>query len=547
MNYFSAIFIFPDNTKARFVKLHSLWDERDLNYSPLDFSSFKGNPWNLFEVYYLANGKEFSCSYDSRGNRLSEVESFSSYNASKIYFEYYQNSDLIKKAGNWYFNYDNNGNLLSRGNVVQYSNTDTFCSWDFAQKEGELWVYEYDLQNRLIKTSYSGKGKTNLKERASYTYDYRGLLVRKSYQDYDKSNYIELDNPTSSKEITEYYEYTSDGRVIYNERKDNTIVNKTDYIWANTTLWCEVTKNDVYYHHTDHLGTTEVITDSNGNIVWHADYEAFGNVMNERGDENFTPNYTGKFFDESSGLYYFNARWYDCELGRFTTQDPARDGVNWWIYCGGNPITITDPNGRESEYFNYNNYVKGRLFGEANVISAGIQNFFGEIGNFASNIIKGNCTVESYYDVSVSFGNFEYSGTMYVDSSNANVSFEFTNPTQELSNALQSSLGMPVTFNSNGFDADIPLGDYYAVGVSVPVSCSNNGDKASLSLGLKGSLKSPVLDKGKGSASTGFRISASVQSGPCGTIKNRQNESINKKVDTYNYYSSPDFLLENVE
>lgn len=39
-----------------------------------------------------------------------------------------------------------------------------------------------------------------------------------------------------------------------------------------------------------------------------------------------------------------------------------------------------------------------------------------------------------------------------------------------------------------------------------------------------------------------------VQSGPCGTIKNRQKESLNKKnVDTYNYYSSPDFLLENVE
>lgn len=345
MNYFSAIFIFPDNTKARYVKLHSLWDERDENYNAINKSTYKGNIWNLFEVNYIVNGKENVWRYDSRGNRLTEVETYSTTSISKKEYEYYENSDLIKKAGNWYFNYDNNGNLLSRGNVVQYSNTDTFCSWDFAQKEGELWVYEYDLQNRLIKTSYSGKGKTNLKERASYTYDYRGLLVRKSYQDYDKSNYIELDKPTSSKEITEYYEYTPDGRVLYNERKDNTIVNKTDYIWANTTLWCEINEGVLYYHHTDHLGTTEAITDSNGNIVWHADYEAFGNVMNERGEENFTPNYTGKFFDESSGLYYFNARWYDCELGRFTTQDPARDGVNWYGYCGGNPVNFTDSTG----------------------------------------------------------------------------------------------------------------------------------------------------------------------------------------------------------
>ena len=349
MNYFSAIFIFPDNTKARYVKLHSLWDERDENYNAINKSTYKGNIWNLFEVNYIVNGKENVWRYDSRGNRLTEVETYSTTSISKKEYEYYENSDLIKKAGNWYFNYDNNGNLLSRGNVAQYSNTDTFCSWDFAQKEGELWVYEYDLQNRLIKTSYSGKGKTNLKERASYTYDYKGLLVRKSYQDYDKSNYIELDKPTSSKEITEYYEYTLDGRVIYNERKDNSIVNKTDYIWANTTLWCEINEGVLYYHHTDHLGTTEVITDSNGNIVWHADYEAFGNVMNERGEENFTPNYTGKFFDESSGLYYFNARWYDCELGRFTSQDPARDGVNWWIYCQNNPLKYVDPTGMYSE------------------------------------------------------------------------------------------------------------------------------------------------------------------------------------------------------
>jgi RHS repeat-associated protein len=60
-------------------------------------------------------------------------------------------------------------------------------------------------------------------------------------------------------------------------------------------------------------------------------------------------NYTRKLFDFSSNLYYFNARWYDCELGRFTSQDPARDGVNWWIYCGNNPLKYVDPTGMYSE------------------------------------------------------------------------------------------------------------------------------------------------------------------------------------------------------
>lgn len=84
----------------------------------------------------------------------------------------------------------------------------------------------------------------------------------------------------------------------------------------------------VYYHHTDHLGTTEVVTDENGTVVWEEGYEAFGSVLNEKGDSKFTPSYTGKFFDNASGLYYFIARWYDSELGKFTTQDPIRDGLN---------------------------------------------------------------------------------------------------------------------------------------------------------------------------------------------------------------------------
>ena len=41
--------------------------------------------------------------------------------------------------------------------------------------------------------------------------------------------------------------------------------------------------------------------------------------------------YTGKKIDRDTGLYYFNARWYDPQLGRFITEDPIKDGVNWIV------------------------------------------------------------------------------------------------------------------------------------------------------------------------------------------------------------------------
>jgi RHS repeat-associated protein len=100
-----------------------------------------------------------------------------------------------------------------------------------------------------------------------------------------------------------------------------------------------------YYHSTDHEGSTDVITDSSGNIVWDGDYEAFGSVVRSNGTIRFDASYTGKEFDTDTGLYYFNARWYDPTLGRFITEDPARDGNNWFAYVGNNPMSRVDPNG----------------------------------------------------------------------------------------------------------------------------------------------------------------------------------------------------------
>ncbi len=55
--------------------------------------------------------------------------------------------------------------------------------------------------------------------------------------------------------------------------------------------------------------------------------------------------YTGKKIDGDTGLVYFGGRWYDPEVGRFMTVDPAKDGLNWYEYCNNNPINFIDPFG----------------------------------------------------------------------------------------------------------------------------------------------------------------------------------------------------------
>ncbi len=55
--------------------------------------------------------------------------------------------------------------------------------------------------------------------------------------------------------------------------------------------------------------------------------------------------YCGEYFDVESGSYYLRARYYDPSIGRFTQEDTAKHGYNWYAYCNNNPIRFVDPTG----------------------------------------------------------------------------------------------------------------------------------------------------------------------------------------------------------
>lgn len=74
--------------------------------------------------------------------------------------------------------------------------------------------------------------------------------------------------------------------------------------------------------------------------------DAFGNVLSGGIGDGY--HLTTKQYDIDAGLYYFNARWYDPQVGRFTQQDPIgfKGGdINFYRYVRNNQIYYTDPNG----------------------------------------------------------------------------------------------------------------------------------------------------------------------------------------------------------
>ncbi|MFH1460771.1 MAG: RHS repeat-associated core domain-containing protein [Candidatus Omnitrophota bacterium] len=107
------------------------------------------------------------------------------------------------------------------------------------------------------------------------------------------------------------------------------------------------------YFHEDHLGSSNVITDSNGQVVQHVEYEPFGKVILEEKDEELYTNYkfTGKEWDASAELYFYSARYFDPDLCKFITPDsmvPYPDdpqSFNRYSYCDNNPVNYVDPSG----------------------------------------------------------------------------------------------------------------------------------------------------------------------------------------------------------
>ena len=106
--------------------------------------------------------------------------------------------------------------------------------------------------------------------------------------------------------------------------------------------------NAVYYYHYDGLGSVVALSNSSGTSIQSYEYSAFGQVA--ASDPNFTANpymFTGRRFDYETGLYYYRARYYNPYIGRFLQTDPMGygDGMNWYAYCGNNPLVFVDPSG----------------------------------------------------------------------------------------------------------------------------------------------------------------------------------------------------------
>jgi RHS repeat-associated protein len=296
---------------------------------------------NNSNITQLANGWR-----DTTSTWHSETESYS-----------YDGLDRLTSASctSWShtYAYDKVGNRASKDSVTYTINTvnevtslsdGTSFTYDAngnrtqKTKGTDTWVYTYDHANRV------SKAEKNSATLGQYVYDGDGRRIQVT------------ENSTTTTYIC------SGVTVLYEE----TMTGTADYIYGPKGLLGKRTtvnqESNTFYCHVDHLGSNRLVTDENKNIVAAISYHPFGEPTIEEGSEHYL--FTGKEKD-ATGLYYYGARYYDAELGRFITRDPLNgisanpQSLNRYTYCLNNPLKYTDPTGLVEKKFSREGGVTG--------------------------------------------------------------------------------------------------------------------------------------------------------------------------------------------
>ncbi|MFC6547154.1 RHS repeat-associated core domain-containing protein [Cohnella cellulosilytica] len=237
--------------------------------------------------------------------------------------------------------------------------------------DGATSSYTYDSLNRILSESDSS---------TSYSYDPRGNrltmesdaspgLRDHNYQ-YNKRNML---TKVMSDELDVQYRYNGDGLLVeriegnttsrYYYDGDQMIAEanvvegtpelKASYIRGNQLEAIKYADGQKAYVTYNGHGDVVELRDAQGELLNRYEYDTWGNILSKE-EEVYNPfRYSGEYWDDSTGLQYLRARWYDPTIGRFINEDSYQGELNnpltlnLYIYVANNPLIYRDPSGHE--------------------------------------------------------------------------------------------------------------------------------------------------------------------------------------------------------
>jgi RHS repeat-associated protein len=226
----------------------------------------------------------------------------------------YQPFNRLTNTATTSYVYNANGNMVSK---TVGANTTQF-----------YWDYENRLKQVILPSGQS----------VVYKYDALGRRIERN-----------VNNSTT------WTKFTYDGEdVILDQNSDGTSVTYLNGAGIDNKLR-QTVNGQAQYFLSDHLGSTNALTDATGTVISSTSYDSFGNASNASFPTRYQ--FTGREFDNFTGLQYSRARFYDANLGRFISEDPIgfRGGdINIYGYVKNRPLRRKDPKGLDDGDMNPN-------------------------------------------------------------------------------------------------------------------------------------------------------------------------------------------------
>jgi len=231
------------------------------------------------------------------------------------------------------------GNGINKTVAYQYDDTGNII------QENASRFFEWDCNNQLRAFYVQANSNAPHSKYAHYLYDKDQervkKLVRKQGGEVEVTIYIDglMD-----------YQYVKQANVITEE--NNTLHILDDEKRIGTQRVGNAFQGDttpaIKFNYEDHIGSSALMLDTNGNLIDREEYFPFGDSsFGSYGKKRYR--FSGKEKDEGSGLYYFGARYYLPWLCRWANVDPMTFGFTEWspyIYVQDNPTKFYDPDGK---------------------------------------------------------------------------------------------------------------------------------------------------------------------------------------------------------
>ncbi len=271
----------------------------------------------------ISSSRENGFSYDEVGNRTGSGE-------------VYNNLNQLLSNNDFEFTYTGNGNVATKKN----------------KKTNEVFEFYWDIENQLIQIQIK-KNLTELTKTIDYKTDGTGRRIERSV-----TNHL-----TAKASYARKYFYDNEDILLEFDENDQMIaaylhgpgIDRPLAMLRDINKNSSFEDNEIFYYTRDNLGSIRELVNTQGKVVQRYSYGVYGTTRLEKDNPNdsheFVENpyaYTAREWEQETGLYYYRARFYAPETGRFLSEDPIgfnSGDSNFYRYVGNSPLMYSDPYG----------------------------------------------------------------------------------------------------------------------------------------------------------------------------------------------------------